>query len=495
MVVWFTGHPWCADRIFFRIAALLPIRSAPFQASAGFVGMVLPSPHWNYCESFYAPVTEGASFRIQTDSVKGKGLVAQKKIREGDVVHEETALCCSQNLDDHLSKVAVCGNCLLFLESPAQSVARVTKDEALTSALPFRESCADIRQVPCVRSESGCAMVFCSVRCREAAWSRFHRCGCRGRMSEEQKGAYDEFVTHDWNLGALNYSDTVFLGFRFVCMVVTNIRFHKQPVEVAYQPVSQLAKLPLTDFRLTYLLGPSKENGGIVAERGSESSSKSGGEEDDNSGQQWQQHWLRKLEESRCTSVHRYSAEDSHAAGVFLEKGVGLLDRVLRFTDEERHFFTPTRWSELLGAMLLNGQERSRPSYYEQLKCKVKVIPDAAARMDAFEEKVRAAGFDARQLMCGSRGQGIYTIGCLLNHSCEPNLQVLYTAVGDETLSIEALRDIEPGEELNISYVDETLPYPQRQLILYEHYFFICKCPKCTREAPDWERQVNGSEK
>lgn len=44
-----------------------------------------------------------------------------------------------------------------------------------------------------------------------------------------------------------------------------------------------------------------------------------------------------------------------------------------------------------------------------------------------------------------------------------------------------ALRDIRKGEELTISYIDETLPFKDRQAKLKTMYMFTCTCPKCDR--------------
>ena len=37
--------------------------------------------------------------------------------------------------------------------------------------------------------------------------------------------------------------------------------------------------------------------------------------------------------------------------------------------------------------------------------------------------------------------------------------------------------------QITISYIDEDLPYEERQLLLAD-YGFTCKCPRCVEEAP-----------
>ena len=47
---------------------------------------------------------------------------------------------------------------------------------------------------------------------------------------------------------------------------------------------------------------------------------------------------------------------------------------------------------------------------------------------------------------------------------------------------ILALRQIHPGEEISISYIDEEAPLEERRQELAD-YGFACRCGKCTAEA------------
>ncbi|EJD34840.1 hypothetical protein AURDEDRAFT_75805 [Auricularia subglabra TFB-10046 SS5] len=62
------------------------------------------------------------------------------------------------------------------------------------------------------------------------------------------------------------------------------------------------------------------------------------------------------------------------------------------------------------------------------------------------------------------------------NHSCKPNTkscrqkyQATYTAS----------RDIAPGEEITVTYIDETRPKAERRKELKTKYFFTCTCELC----------------
>ncbi|EIW55654.1 SET domain-containing protein [Trametes versicolor FP-101664 SS1] len=73
------------------------------------------------------------------------------------------------------------------------------------------------------------------------------------------------------------------------------------------------------------------------------------------------------------------------------------------------------------------------------------------------------------------------------NHSCSPNAVIVFPraqgtpASKEPSLNLVALRDIAPGKEIRISYVDTTLPKDLRQKELTEVYNFTCQCKLCTK--------------
>ncbi|KAF9906906.1 SET and MYND domain-containing protein 3 [Linnemannia zychae] len=63
-----------------------------------------------------------------------------------------------------------------------------------------------------------------------------------------------------------------------------------------------------------------------------------------------------------------------------------------------------------------------------------------------------------------------------MNHSCLPNC--VYTFKGSR-VECRVIRDIQPGEELTISYIDQIGTTQERQKQLKEQYYFTCVCPLC----------------
>ena len=109
-------------------------------------------------------------------------------------------MCCSQNVDDFVRKVPVCGQCVTSLESPKSIVARVSRKKELALKIPHLDVYrAKHKQVPCKFRDKGCSYTFCSWKCHNAAWSSWHSLLCRGKMTEEQAQAFDKFVSSPWD--------------------------------------------------------------------------------------------------------------------------------------------------------------------------------------------------------------------------------------------------------------------------------------------------------
>lgn len=76
-----------------------------------------------------------------------------------------------------------------------------------------------------------------------------------------------------------------------------------------------------------------------------------------------------------------------------------------------------------------------------------------------------------------------------INHSCTPNAHGHYRS-NATTEYIYALRDIEAGEEIEITYFDMTLPLADRQART-RAWSFTCRCPACSGKLDaDYERRL-----
>jgi len=87
------------------------------------------------------------------------------------------------------------------------------------------------------------------------------------------------------------------------------------------------------------------------------------------------------------------------------------------------------------------------------------------------------------RVLSESKGEGIYSFHCFLNHSCIPNAIVVNPSdFPNASVVVQALEPIQEGEEITISYIDETMSKEKRKELLSTHYLFDCKCAKCRKE-------------
>jgi len=79
---------------------------------------------------------------------------------------------------------------------------------------------------------------------------------------------------------------------------------------------------------------------------------------------------------------------------------------------------------------------------------------------------------------------GLYTLHSHLNHDCDPNVSVRHFDQRSalSRISVIAKRDIEPGEELLVSYVDPSLGVKARREKLGAWNFGACRCKRCVEE-------------
>ncbi|KAK3404515.1 hypothetical protein EUGRSUZ_K00821 [Eucalyptus grandis] len=88
---------------------------------------------------------------------------------------------------------------------------------------------------------------------------------------------------------------------------------------------------------------------------------------------------------------------------------------------------------------------------------------------------------DEYALCC--EGTAFFPLQSCMNHSCHPNAKAFKREEDrDGQATIVALKPISKGEEVTISYIEEDLPFEERQALLAD-YGFSCKCVKCQEES------------
>ncbi|XP_018522253.1 histone-lysine N-methyltransferase SMYD3 isoform X2 [Lates calcarifer] len=87
-------------------------------------------------------------------------------------------------------------------------------------------------------------------------------------------------------------------------------------------------------------------------------------------------------------------------------------------------------------------------------------------------------------------GVGLYPSLSLLNHDCRPNCVMVFEGT---KLQLRAVRDINPEEELTISYIETLSLTEDRRRQLEDQYHFMCHCQHCDSQDKD-ELMLSGDE-
>lgn len=143
----------------------------------------------------------------------------------------------------------------------------------------------------------------------------------------------------------------------------------------------------------------------------------------------------------------------------------------------------------LLALIGTNGQGVGTSAISQWVsKCTELSLPaEQKEELDAFIDRLYDE-IDANSgTFINNEGVALFSLQSTCNHSCTPNAEPNFLK-NNNCLSLVALRDIQAGEEICISYLDECdreRSRHSRQKFLKENYLFICNCEKCNAESDD----------
>ena len=113
----------------------------------------------------------------------------------------------------------------------------------------------------------------------------------------------------------------------------------------------------------------------------------------------------------------------------------------------------------------------------KRIQRRAMALSDAFAESDAAKTAVGVFRSNAFGTKDGLLGANLYELLSRANHSCRPNIRVLWD--GDEAVVV-ALRDIARGEELRVAYKPAAgFTTQERRERLQMHYNFVCRCDLC----------------
>lgn len=369
---------------------------------------------------------EGKDFHIRiVNNEKGKGLLSNRVFKEGDVILEEKPIVCCQFSWNSDYGYLACDNCLRPLETAEENARRLTSNPNII--LPHSECCETNKNL--ITECSACGVQYCSIECQNEAFQRYHSVLClQSRVKDESHPL--THLNETWK--QMHYppeTATVMLLARMVAMVNQ------------------------TDLKLDLL--------------------------------------------STFSQFCHRTTNDTHefVHNLLGEKFVGQIDVLRQMmqkalnTEYTTHWFTPDGFRSLLALVGTNGQGIGTSAFSRWVKnvSALDLPKDQRIHIDKLIDRIYDEMEDVVGSFLNNEGSGLYFLQSSVNHSCTPNAIVEFP-YSNNTLVLKAIRDIQVGEEICTSYLDECeleRSRHSRQKALRSLYLFVCYCNKCQAQAND----------
>ncbi|KAM4707608.1 protein-lysine N-trimethyltransferase SMYD5 [Discoglossus pictus] len=358
-------------------------------------------------------------------SGKGKGLFATRSIRKGETIFQERPLVSSQFQWNALYRYRACDHCLRSLETAEENAQRLSGKHHMI--LPYPELCTiqNGRHQQCPH----CQVSYCSAECLKAAAEQYHQVLCLGH-------------SRDHPAHPLNKLEEAWRNMHY-------------PPETA--SIMLMARMVAT-------IKQAKDKD-----------------------------WWLHLFSQFCSKMANEEEEIVHK--LLGDKFKGQLDQLRRlFVEalyEERvsRWFTPEGFQSLFALVGTNGQGIGTSSLSQWVHaCDALELPEREReQLDTLIDQLYKDIEKETGEFLNCEGSGLYILQSCCNHSCVPNSEASFPD-NNFLLHLTALEDIQPGEEICISYLDccqRDRSRHSRHKILRENYLFVCSCPKCLSQADD----------
>jgi len=364
----------------------------------------------------------------QISESKGKGLVAQRAFKKGDVILEENPVVCSQFSWNELYKYRACEYCLRSLETAEEMAQRLTGQPGLS--LPFPECCSvDPSQFSACPQ---CQVLYCSETCRQLAWDQYHQVLCMGPSREDPTHPLAQ-LAETWR------------------------SFHYPPETTSIMLLA----------RILAMLKQSSDKGHLLSVFSGFFSSTTS----DAPGQEF--------------IAHKLMGDQFKVQREVLREQ---LTSVL-YEESAQQWFSPEGFSSLVALIGTNGQGIGSSSFSQWAKAteSLSLGKEEKEELEAAIEKIYEDMWEVSGQFLDCEGSGLYQMQSASNHSCAPKAEITFP-YGNHRLAMVALEDIQPDEEITISYLnccDLDRSRHSRQKALRENYLFVCSCEKCLSQVED----------
>ncbi|KAJ8952704.1 hypothetical protein NQ318_021021 [Aromia moschata] len=368
-------------------------------------------------------MNENVEVRI-TDSSKGKGLFAIKKINSGSVIFEEDPLVSCQFSWNAAYQYRACSHCLRPLETAQENATRLAGHFV---ELPYPECCTTdkTKTVSCMM----CAEQYCSVECQTEAFNQYHRTLCL-QTAERNNTHPLEGLNEAWK--QVHYppeTSTVMLIVRLLARIIQSPNKDaaiEQTLQFCHRTVNEDAELAHN----------------LLGEKFADQ--------------------ISLLHNLLLAAMPHEGIEQFLTPAGFQ----GLL-ALIGTNGQGVGTSALSQWVTKTSDLTLSDEKRDVLD---------KFIDNLYDEMDEHSGN-----------FFNNEGVALYTLQSACNHSCVPNAEPNYLH-NNHRLSLVATRDIEEDEEIVISYLDECLlqrSRHSRRKELMKNYLFLCNCPKCEEQAEE----------
>ncbi|XP_042448796.1 histone-lysine N-methyltransferase ATXR2-like [Zingiber officinale] len=467
------------------------------------IAALLSPPSAESVKDYYAEliaIRKCPGLKINFNNDSGKAVFSVKEFEEGELVLKDPVLVAAQHTTNKVDCL-VCSHCFRFIGSVELQIGRKLilqdlgltddnekdctmashnvgtdslfdrKDDTSTStyqnlkknyisgevleslvggklSLPF----SSIFSLPSVFDcPGGCKEEhYCSKSCADSDWEFVHSILCTGRNKESsQRDAMLKFIEH-----ANSTNDIFILAAKVISFVILRFKKLKQ---LCLKKNEKCTKLVGIDFPL--LLEAWKPVSMGFKKRW------------------WDCIALPDDVDASDEQSFRMQIRDlAYTSLLLLKKSI--------FEDECAPLFSLEIYGHIIGMFELNNLDLVVASPIEDYFIYIDELPspDKEEAEKLTRPFLESLG-DEYSVCC--QGTGFYPIQSCMNHSCLPNAKAFKRDEDkDGQAVIIAVRPILEGEEITISYIDEDLPYEERQALLAD-YGFKCMCPRCVEEMPN----------
>ncbi|XP_012283489.1 SET and MYND domain-containing protein 5 [Orussus abietinus] len=369
---------------------------------------------------------ENGGFEVRViDGEKGKGLFAVRSYKEGDIIFEEKPFVSCQFSWNADYGYLACDNCMKPLENAEENARRLCGKKDII--LSHMECCETNKEL--ITECPLCGIQYCSKDCQNEAFQRYHKILCL--QSRDKNDAHPL------------------------------VQLNETWKQMYYPPETATVMLLA---RMVALINQATDKSAILS--------------------------------TFSQFCHRTTSDSQEIAHNLLrDEFVGQIDVLRQMmqnalnTENVPEWFTPEGFRSLLALIGTNGQGIGTSAF----GCWVKNVSalemprDERIQVDKLIDRIYNDMEEVVGSFLNNEGSGLYVLQSAINHSCVPNA-IIEFPYSNSTLVLKAMRDIQPDEEICITYLHTcSLERSRhfRQKALSSYYLFVCRCDKCLKQADD----------